>query len=221
MRFVIVTSTNGGVMGELLNNSFFRSCVHSVVSDRECSAIEIAVQHGIDTEIILENDKRTFCARLLEYLRENAIDYVIAFYTKLFVGELLEAYRYRMINLHPSLLPAFRGLRGLQASLEYGVRYIGSTIHFIDETVDKGNIIMQTIHPLDPGREERFLRHKIFEHQCKSLLQVTKWLVDKRIEIDEDGKVVVTGARFDDLEFSPCLDFPDAMQLAVPFRAEA
>jgi phosphoribosylglycinamide formyltransferase-1 len=212
---VIVASTGGSVMNEVLKNAFFRSQIFAVVSDRDCSAIEKARRHGVTTEIIAERSKEVFCDRLLDYLGNHQIDYVISFFTKLFVGDLLKHYRDRIINLHLSLLPAFKGLDGFRDTVNYGVRYIGTTIHFIDENMDEGKIILQTVYPLDANKEEAVLRHRLFQQQCKSLLQVMKWLVDGRIKV-QDNRVIVENATFADYEFSPNLDFQDAVQLEIP-----
>ena len=106
LRCTIVSSTNGSVMKELLGNQFFKDNIYSVISDRNCLAIDRAGQHGIQTHIFCENDKEIFCARLLDYLIAHKIDYLISFYTKLFVGDLLNVYKDRIINLHPTLLPS-------------------------------------------------------------------------------------------------------------------
>ena len=96
--FVIVISTGGSVMNQLLHNPFFKSRVQAVVSDRECPAITKADTHGVRTVIIPESDKGRFSARVLGYLKSQAADYAISFYSKLFVGELLNEYRDRIIN---------------------------------------------------------------------------------------------------------------------------
>ena len=211
---VIVASTQGSVMNELLKNSFFRRQIHSVVSDRLCPAVERAQAHGVQTMNFSESDKHRFCDKLLIYLHENWIDYVISFFTKLFVGDLLNAYEDRIINLHPALLPAFKGMDGFGDGIRYGVRYLGSTIHFVDEHMDEGKIIMQTICPLDPSQEISTMRHRIFRQQCKSLLQVVKWLTEDRIKV-ESKKVLIEGAVYVDFEYSPNLDFHEAIALDV------
>src|SRR5882762_8141188 len=144
-KIVIVASTAGSVMNELVRVPFFRGTVHSVVSDRNCPAITRAAEHGIPTQIFYEKDKEIFCARFLEYLIQNAVDYVVSFFTKLFVGKLLIAYNDRIMNLHPSILPAFKGRNGFGDAVAYGVKYVGTTIHFIDEHMDEGKPIIQTI----------------------------------------------------------------------------
>ena len=214
MKNVIVSSTGGSVMGVLLENGFFRRQTFCVVSDRLCPAIDKGRAHGIETKVIEERKKEEFCDRLLNYLEENRIDYVISFFTKLFTGALLEAYKDRIINLHPSIVPGFKGMHGFDDTWEYGSRYMGSTIHFIDEFMDRGKIIIQTAFPLDRREARERLRHRLFQQQCKSLLQVVKWLAEGRVRIVEKH-VLIEGGIYVDYEFSPNLDFHDAISLRV------
>ena len=93
----------------------------------------------------------------------------------------------------------------------YGVRFVGSTVEFIHEHMDEGKMILQAVCPWDANRSAEFTRHRIFIQQCKSLLQVTKWLVEGRISTN-GCQVTVRDARFDSLEFSPAFDFSDAIQ---------
>jgi phosphoribosylglycinamide formyltransferase-1 len=215
MKFVIVASTAGSVMNQLLHNPFFKSRVHAVVSDRECPAITKADMHGVCTVIIPDRDKEKFSESLLEYLKSQGADYVISFYSKLFVGDLLHEYRDRIVNLHPSLLPSFKGLHGFDDAIAYGVKFVGSTIHFIDENMDEGKIIQQTVCPVDKGRPVAWTRHRIFEQQCRSLLQVVKWLEEGRILV-HGNRVTVRDSTFGDAEFSPNLDFAEAIELEIP-----
>jgi phosphoribosylglycinamide formyltransferase 1 len=220
LRCVIVTSSSGSVMNEVLKNGFFKSAIVSVVSDRQCLAIEKAVQHAVNTDIIFESKVQKFCERLLEYLSLKKVDYVIsASFSKLFVGDLLEVYRDRIVNLHPSLLPAFKGMNAFQNAVDSGAKYVGSTTHFINENMDEGKMIIQSVCPLDLNQDMNRIRHRIFEQQCRSLLQVTKWLADGRITV-QGQKVIVKNAQFADHEFSPNLDFEDAIRLSVPFNSQ-
>ena len=202
-------------MNQLLHNPFFKSRVHAVVSDRECPAITKADLHGVCTVIIPDRDKEKFSGNVLRYLKSQGADYLISFYSKLFVGELLHEYRDRIVNLHPSLLPSFKGLHAFDDAIAYGVQYVGSTIHFIDEKMDEGKIIQQTACRVDKSRPVAWTRHRIFEQQCRSLLQVVKWLDDDRILVEEN-RVTVRDATFGDAEFSPNLDFAEAIELEIP-----
>lgn len=202
-------------MNQLLHNPFFKSRVHAVVSDRECPAITKADLHGVCTVIIPDRDKEKFSGNVLRYLKSQGADYLISFYSKLFVGELLHEYRDRIVNLHPSLLPSFKGLHAFDDAIAYGVQYVGSTIHFIDEKMDEGKIIQQTACRVDKSRPVAWTRHRIFDQQCRSLLQVVKWLDDDRILVEEN-RVTVRDATFGDAEFSPNLDFAEAIELEIP-----
>jgi phosphoribosylglycinamide formyltransferase-1 len=217
IRCVIVASTSGSVMNELLKNDFFKSRIFSIISDRQCQAIVKAQKHGIRTEIFRESDVNEFCNNLMNYLDHHGIDYVISFFTKLFIGEVLEKYKDRIINLHPSLLPSFKGMDGFGDAVRYGVRFVGSTIHFIDEKMDEGKIILQTSLPIDNTGNLRFYRHRIFLQQCQSLLQVIKWLDENRIIVD-GSNVIIKDAKFSEFEFSPNLDFPDAKELSTKYK---
>jgi len=217
LKFTIVASTGGSVMNELFKNSFFKTHIFSVVSDRDCLALSIAQKKGIKTQVYLEKSKDKFSDYLNTYLQENNIDYIISFYTKLFTGELLYSYKYKIINLHPSILPAFKGLNSFRDTIQYGTKYVGSTIHFIDEQMDEGKIIIQTVYPINPHFNIDLIRHKIFQHQSKSLLQVVKWLTEERIIII-NNQVIVKNAQYSDFEFCPNLDFEEAINLNIPFN---
>lgn len=214
LKCVIVASTGGSVMNALLDNAFFKRQIFAVLADRPCGAIDKAAAHGVSTLIIPERKSQLFCDQLLQYLQTNQIDYVISFFTKLFVGDLVEIYRDRIINLHPSLLPSFKGLDGFGDALRYGVRYIGTTIHFIDEQMDEGKIIMQTMCPLDVTQSQDLMRHRIFQQQCKSLLQVLKWLEEGRIRV-QGKQVLIENVTYASYEFSPNLDFEDAVRFTI------
>lgn len=215
-RCIIVTSTAGSVMNEVLKNTFFKSLIHSVIADRICPAVDKAKLHGIPTYMFAEPNRDRFCQRLLEYLNRNKINYIFSHYMKTYTDRLRRAYRDRIINLHIALLPSFKGYDGFNDAVRYGVKFVGSTVELIDKKMDEGKIIMQTVCPLDLTQKLSFTRHRIFVQQCKSLLQVAKWLADGRIKID-GRQVTIIDAKFADFEFSPSLDFEDAIRLQIPY----
>jgi phosphoribosylglycinamide formyltransferase-1 len=213
--FVITASTDGAVMGECLKNPLFKSLVHSVVCDHACGAAQKARSQGVPVVIFSEPDSERFSSQLLDYLQAHGIDYVFSFYTKFYSEKLRRAYVDRLVNLHPSLLPAFKGNDAWESVRAYGVRFAGSTVEFIHERMDEGKIILQTVCPWDAGRSAEFTRHQVFVQQCKSLLQVARWLADGRISTD-GCRVAVSGAGFDNSEFSPALDSSDAIHFTCP-----
>ena len=97
----------------------------------------------------MTKQSRFFCEHLLAYLQQNEIDYIFSYYTNFYSQKLRDAYQDRIINFHPSLLPAFKGLDGFGDTVAYFSRFTGNTVEFIDQAMDEGKIIMQTACPLD------------------------------------------------------------------------
>lgn len=215
LRFGLVASTAGGVLNEALKCADFRRHAHSLVVDCECPAIDKAAAHGLPVQRFLHDDPQVFGRHLLDYCCSNEIDYVFTFYTK-FHGKLFrDAYQDRIINFHPSILPAFKGMDGFGDQMRYDVRFIGATVEFIDQAMDEGKIILQHVFPRDPALPAEQVRHRLFVQQCRSMIQVARWLCEDRIRVD-GRRVTVAGARYDDPEFSPALDFEGAIQHQVP-----
>ncbi len=212
VTFAFVVSTEGSVMNEVLKNPFLRGCVHSVVADRPCGAIAKAEAHGLPVVEIFEPDPEVFCQGLHEHLRSAGVSHVLSYYTNFYSQAFRDAFRDRIVNFHPSLLPAFKGMDGFGDTLAYHARLFGNTIEFIDQVMDEGKIVMQTAAPVDPGRPVPQLRHELFVQQCQALLQVARWLWEGRVSVD-GRKVTIQDAVFEDASYSPALDFDEARRL--------
>jgi phosphoribosylglycinamide formyltransferase 1 len=206
-------------MNECLKNPFFKSLIHSVVCDQACGAADKARAHNVPVRVIAESDPERFCDGLLAYVEDNRIDYIFSFYTKFYSERIRQAMPDRIVNLHPTLLPAFKGNDAWEYVRAYGVRFAGSTVEFIHERMDEGKIIMQTVCPWDPTLSSDHVRHRVFVQQCKSLLQVARWLAESRVSTS-GCRVHVQGARYEFSEFCPNFDFPDAIQFTCPFSLE-
>jgi phosphoribosylglycinamide formyltransferase-1 len=213
-RFVFVVSTAGSVMNQVLAADFLRRAVHSVVADQPCEALDKARLWGIPTAMFEHCSPDLFCDRLARYLEEHRIDYLISFYTQFYSEPLRRMYRDRIINFHPSLLPAFKGMDGFGDGVAYHAKIIGTTVEFIKDVMDEGKIIMQTACAVNPQASREALRHQIFVQQCKALLQVVKWLIEDRVRIDGD-RVSIVDARYHDLEFVPALECREALECLV------
>jgi phosphoribosylglycinamide formyltransferase-1 len=142
-----------------------------IVSDKNGAAgLSLAEERCLKTLAIelrgrtRENHDREIVAAL----REHGVDFVcLAGYMRLLSSYFIEAFRNRILNIHPSLLPCFPGLDAQRQALEHGVKWSGCTVHFVDETLDGGPIIAQRIVPvLDEDREESLsARILVQEHQ--------------------------------------------------------
>jgi len=216
---IFVSSTAGSVMNRVLENEFLRRVTHSVVVDRPCAAKASAEAHGIPVrEYDLEHDVDRFCDHLLDYVKANEIDYVISYYTNFYTQKFRDAFRDRIVNFHPSLLPAFKGMDGFGDTIAYHAKLAGTTVELIDQVMDEGKIVMQTVCSVDTNIPVERVRHKVFVHQCQALLQVLEWLYEDRIKVD-GRQVSIVGATFDDGCFSPALDFDEAVELGRELMA--
>ncbi len=154
-----------------------------VISDRaDARGLELARERGVETILIERGTtmpRPTHQARIINTLREHKINLVcLAGFMRLLTREFVESYRGRILNIHPSLLPAFPGLHPHRQALEYGVRVSGCTVHFVDETTDGGAIIEQRVVPVfDTDTEEtlaaRILveEHKIYPQAVARIVQ--------------------------------------------------
>ena len=125
---------------------------------------------------------------LVAVLQEHQVDFVcLAGYMRLLSQHFLSAYRHRILNIHPSLLPAFPGLDAQKQALEHGVRFSGCTVHFVDETLDGGPIIAQRIVPVLDDDTEETLSARILEDEHK--------LYSEALAIVASGAYEIVGRR--------------------------
>ena len=127
---------------------------------------------------------------LLENLLNNKIDYMFCFGDKILKGPLLDKYKNKIINFHPSILPSFSGLNAIDAALEDGVQILGNTAHFVDTGVDTGPIIMQSAIP----RSTYENYDSVFNLQITMLKKIWNYLDDDKIKVN--NKQVTIEASF-------------------------
>ncbi|MFC3883471.1 phosphoribosylglycinamide formyltransferase [Bacillus songklensis] len=125
-------------------------------------------------------DKQAYEKRILEKLKERRVDVIVlAGYMRLIGDVLLQAYGGKIINVHPSLLPAFKGKDAIGQALDYGVKVTGVTVHFVDEGMDTGPIIAQRVVKIDKDETRETLMKKIQEQEHRLLPQVIQSLANK------------------------------------------
>lgn len=140
-----------------------------VVSDKpDASGLERARKQGLKTIAIprLGQTRQEHEREIVSALREHEIDLIcLAGYMRLLSDYFVEAFRGRILNIHPSLLPSFPGLDTHQQTLEHGVKWSGCTVHFVDHTLDGGAIIAQRIVPVLDDDSEETLAARILEQE--------------------------------------------------------
>jgi phosphoribosylglycinamide formyltransferase-1 len=142
-----------------------------VISDQPGAAgLTKARERGLET-VIIQRGRRTreeHDREIVAELRKRNVDLVcLAGYMRILSQEFLDSYRGRILNIHPSLLPAFPGLDPQKQALENGVKMSGCTVHFVDETVDGGPIIDQRTVPVMAGDTVESLAARILEQEHK------------------------------------------------------
>ena len=140
-----------------------------VISDQPNAAGLVAAQaRGLQT-IVVERQQRTreeHDQEVVTKLRECAIDLVcLAGYMRVLSSFFIQSFPERIVNIHPSLLPAFPGLAAQRQALDHGVKWSGCTVHFVDETLDGGPIIRQTVVPVRDDDSEESLSARILEQE--------------------------------------------------------
>jgi phosphoribosylglycinamide formyltransferase-1 len=142
-----------------------------VVSDHAgAPGVRLAQERGINTVVVERGTmmRPAHMARIVSTLREHKIDLVcLAGFMRLLSFDFIAAYRGRIVNIHPSLLPAFPGLHPHRQAIEYGVRVSGCTVHFVDETTDGGPIIEQRVVPVHDDDTEATLSARILVEEHK------------------------------------------------------
>ncbi len=162
-----------------------------VISDQPNAAgLGHAQSRNLKTVVVERNgrSREEHDRELVAVLQEHQVDFVcLAGYMRLLSKHFLSTYRNRILNIHPSLLPAFPGLDAQKQALEHGVRFSGCTVHFVDETLDGGPIITQTVVPVLDDDTEETLSARILEEEHK--------LYSEALAIVASGAYEIVGRR--------------------------
>ena len=164
-----------------------------VISNRlGAPGLRFAAADRIPTAVITHQDRHAFAAEAQARLREERVELVcLAGFMRLLDADLVEAWRDRMINIHPSLLPSFRGMHAQRQALAAGVRFAGCTVHFVRPEVDSGPIIGQAVVPVHPDDDEARLsarilgvEHHLYPLAVRLIAEGRVGLKDERVEIE-------------------------------------
>ena len=129
--------------------------------------------------------REAFDRRVIHVLEETRVDLVcLAGFMRLLSPSFIHAFRNRILNIHPSLLPAFPGLDAQRQALEYGVKVSGCTVHFVDEGLDSGPIVLQAVVPVLDGDTEESLSTRILEQEHQIYPKAIQYVLDGQIRIN-------------------------------------
>jgi len=163
-----------------------------VVSDhKEAFALERAAKAGIPTAVVERKgckDKAEFEDKIDAALREAGAEVVVlAGFMRILTGHFISRWEHKIINIHPALLPSFKGLDAQGQAVDYGVKVAGCTVHFVDEGTDTGPIILQKVVPVLDDDTEETLAARILVEEHKALPEA--------IQLWADGKLTIKGRK--------------------------
>lgn len=163
-----------------------------VISNKPTAfAITRAKKHGIAVRVIVKDafpDREAFDAELVRVLNEHKVELVaLAGFLRILTPVFIRAFPMRIMNIHPSLLPSFTGLDVQKKAIEYGVKFSGCTVHFVDEGLDTGPIIMQAVVPVTDSDTPETLARRILVEEHK--------IYPEAIRLYARGKLKISGRR--------------------------
>ena len=151
-------------------------------------AIERAKKHKISVEIVNHKDFETregFEKEIIKRLDKYSIELIVlAGFMRVLTPYFVGKFKNRIINLHPALLPSFPGMHAAKQALDYGVKYAGCTVHFVDECVDTGAIIIQAVVPVENDDTEDTLLEKIHKEEHRIYPEAVKLFCEHRLHIE-------------------------------------
>ena len=184
--------TNLQAIIEAIKEGKIEGIISIVISDnRDAFALKRAKQNNIETEYInfkSFKNREDYDKEIIKILEEKKIDLVVlAGYMRILSPYFIRTYKNKIINIHPALLPSFPGLHAQRQAVEYGVKISGCTVHFVDEGVDSGPIILQKAEEAKANDTEESLAEKILkeEHQ----------IYPQAIQLFSQGRLIIKGRK--------------------------
>ena len=192
-RVAVLASGKGSNLQALLDDPGVRPWVALVMSDRPgIHALERAEQAGVQTVIVDWNaypDRASFGRAMADLLEKEGIEYVVlAGFMRILPPEFIGRYEGRILNTHPALLPAFPGAHPIRDALAWGAKVTGATVHFVDEDVDHGPIVLQEAVPVVRGDTEESLHERVKATEHGLLPRALRLLVDGKLKVE--GRIV-------------------------------
>jgi phosphoribosylglycinamide formyltransferase-1 len=181
--------TNFAAIARAVKSGKIKANLALLVCDNPKAAVLAkAKRAGVRTALIKREDfleSKDFEGKIIEHLESNKIDLVVlAGYMRILGATLIERYRNKIINIHPSILPAFKGTKGIKDAFEYGVKITGVTVHFVDEKMDHGPIILQANLKIEEGDTPESLEIKIHKIEHKIYPEAISLFVEGKLKIE-------------------------------------
>ncbi len=192
-KIVILISGRGSNMQAILAARLPVTVAAVISNEPEAAGLAFARGHGIATRVVEHRaygDRAAFdnaLARGIDAFKPDLV--VLAGFMRILGDDFVRHYAGRLLNIHPSLLPAFTGLHTHRRALESGVRVHGCTVHFVTPRLDHGPVVIQAAVPVLPGDSEELLAARVLEQEHRIYPQAIRWFCDGRLEITPQARV--------------------------------
>jgi phosphoribosylglycinamide formyltransferase-1 len=198
-RIVILISGRGSNMEAMLKARLPATIAAVISNEPDAPGLATARAHGVGTAVVNHRaygGRASFDVALASEIDAHAPDLVVlAGFMRVLTEEFVARYAGRLLNIHPSLLPAFPGLHTHRRALEAGVRIHGCTVHFVTPDLDHGPIVMQAAVPVVPGDTEDVLAARVLAQEHSIYPQAVRWFCEGRLRVAPGGRVDVASAR--------------------------
>ncbi len=191
----ILVSGNGSNLQAIIDEKIASCEIALVISNKpDVYAIKRAESNNIPVEIINNKNFETrqeFERQLIKSLDNRGIELIVlAGFMRVLTPLFVRHYKNRIINIHPALLPSFPGVDAVKQALEYGVKYSGCTVHFVDDGVDTGPIVLQAIVSIEDSDTEQTLLERIHKEEHRVFPEAVRLFCEGKIKI-EGRRVII------------------------------
>lgn len=196
-NIAVLVSGNGTNLQAIIdsvNKGYIPARIALVLSDEEKAfALERARKAGIETIVLNKKDYKTredFDREIVKHLKKRNVELVVlAGFMRLLSPYFIREYRGKIMNIHPALLPSFKGTHGIKDAIDYGAKVTGVTVHFVDEHLDNGPVILQKTVEIKEGDTEEALLERVHKEEHLIYPEAIKLFVESKIKIE--GRKVV------------------------------
>ena len=198
LKLGVLISGNGSNLQSIIDHiekGKLQAAIKIVISNNpDAFGIARAQKHEIKTLILKQNNfksKEDFDQNIIKVLQENSVDLVVmAGFMRIISPALLKVFPHKIMNIHPALLPSFPGLHAQKQAFDYGVKLTGCTVHFIDEGIDTGPIIIQAVVPVYDDDTQESLTERILKEEHRIYPQAIQLFADGKLQI-QGRKVLI------------------------------
>jgi len=189
------TGSNFGAIAKACQRDEIPATAACLISDRpDAPALDLARSYGVEARVIEPPTKKARLPaetenEIVSVCKSLDVDLIaLAGFMRILTGPLLDAYAGRVMNVHPSLLPSFKGLHGVGQAIDYGVKIAGCSVHFVDREVDGGAIIQQAALPVEESDTEESFLEKLHKEEHRIYIQAVKLFAEGRLR--QEGRRV-------------------------------